>query len=157
MSGQPGNPFCLKASNNASPSAACADNGSALTYSNSFGIWQPWWQDGSTDTNGAFYNGQYIDGTSNKFRLPSPQSSAASFGTIDLILVQHPKLGETADNWNIQGISVIVSDSRCATPDYAVAALEPRYRFKLLGSSEGFARRDYRSLQSQWLSSTDVR
>jgi hypothetical protein len=109
MSGQSGPPFCLKASDNAAPSVACENNGPALDYSNYLGSWSPYWGIGTVDEQGLFF----LSGTKNRFTLPSPQSSPAGFGTIDITLVQHQSSG---DAWNIQGISVIVSDSSRVFP-----------------------------------------
>ena len=112
MSGQSGNPFCLKASDNAPPDAACADNGPGLDFSSEGTNFSPYWANGTTDLNGTFG----LSGTSNKFKLPSPQASAAGFGTINIILLQHPRWPEGNDNWNIQGIKVVVSDSNGVLP-----------------------------------------
>jgi hypothetical protein len=119
MSGQSGSPFCLKASDGAPASAACAQNGSKLDINTDYASFLPWWANGSSDTSGSVvpnHPNEFVDGTTNKFALPAPQASTAGFGTLDIKLVQHWNGSERADNWNIQGISVIVSDSSGVLP-----------------------------------------
>jgi len=123
MSGQSGNSLCLKASDNAPPSAACAKNGPALDFTTYLGTYLPEWPNGTTDTPGTVFpndNHQFISGTTNNFRLASPQASIAGFGTMDIMLVQHPRWPETPDNWNIQGIKVVVWDSNNAFPPHTL-------------------------------------
>jgi hypothetical protein len=77
--------FCLKPSNNASPSAVCPTNGGSA----------PEWPNFSSSTQ--------------TFNLSAP--TVLDTSTMTISLIEHNSNGETDDNWDIQGITVTGIDS----------------------------------------------
>jgi len=88
----PGEPsFCLKPSNNADPDGVCANGGSA-TDQNGKQSWDNWTF--STES----------------FSLPLPEP-ATSLTSLVIKLIEHDSTFETDDNWDIQGITVTLTDT----------------------------------------------
>ncbi len=87
--------FCLKPSNNANPDSVCANGGSAHDQ-NGNQSWNNW----SSST-------QTFDLTKS---LP-----LSSFKTLTIQLLEHNSGFETDDNWDIQGITVTLTDSMGAS------------------------------------------
>lgn len=92
----PGEPsFCLKPSNNADPDGVCANGGSA-TDQNGKQSWDNWTT------------------SSQSFSLPVPQP-LSSLGSITLKLIEHNSGFESDDNWDIQAITITMTDSTSTT------------------------------------------
>ena len=93
----PGLPsICLKPSNNANPNSTCNNNGHAA------------------DQNG---NQEWKEWTSSKqqFSLPSPQARSA-FSSLTIRLITHNNGTEGDDNWDIQGVSVMILPTNPSAP-----------------------------------------
>lgn len=93
INGEP--PVCLKPSNNANSDGVCNNGGSARDK-NGKQSWDNWTSSSQT------------------FRLAAPQPLAA-INTLTIRLIEHNNGFETDDNWDIQGITVTLTDSTGAT------------------------------------------
>jgi hypothetical protein len=98
ISGQPGG-FCLKPSQNLPSDGTCV-NFSNATDKNGLASWDNWTFSSQT------------------FTLAKPISAAAKFGTLSVTLVQSGSGGScsSCDNWDIQGITVSVFNSKGPKP-----------------------------------------
>jgi hypothetical protein len=93
----PGLPaICLKPSNNANPNPTCNNNGHAA------------------DQNG---NQEWKEWTSSRqqFSLPSPQARSA-FSNLTIHVITHNNGTEGDDNWDIQGITVMILPTDSSQP-----------------------------------------
>ena len=98
VSSQPGSAFCLKPSTSRSPDSTCA-NGSGAKDQTGRDHWQ--------NSDGVI---------SQTFTLPTPQATAAGFGTMTITLLQGSCFACTSDNWNIEDIAVTAIDSTNTLP-----------------------------------------
>jgi hypothetical protein len=98
VSSQSGSGFCLKPSTSRSPDSTCA-NGSGAKDQTGRDHWQ--------NSDGVI---------SQTFTLPTPQASAAGFGTMTITLLQGSCFACTSDNWNIEDIAVTAIDSTSVLP-----------------------------------------
>lgn len=98
LSGQ-SQPLCLKPSTSGVPSTVCA-NGSDSADMDGFNSWGSFFSDTQT------------------YRLSTPQTSVAGFGTMTITLVQSdPTCESGCDNWDLQGITVKVFSSTGKLPE----------------------------------------
>jgi len=93
INGEP--PFCLKPSNNANSDGVCNNGGSARDQ-NGNQSWDNW------------------TSTTENFNLASPQPST-SINTFTIQLLEHNSGFEGDDNWDIQGITVVLTDTTGAS------------------------------------------
>ncbi len=98
VSSQPGSGFCLKPSTSRSADSTCA-NGSGAKDMTGRNSWQ--------NSDGVI---------SQTFTLPTPQATAAGFGSMTITLLQGSCFGCTSDNWNIEDITVTAIDSTNTLP-----------------------------------------
>jgi hypothetical protein len=89
INGEP--PFCLKPSNNADADGVCNNGGSARDQ-NGNQSWNNWTSSAQT------------------FNLATPES-LTSISTLTIQLIEHNSGFESDDNWDIQGITVSLTDS----------------------------------------------
>jgi hypothetical protein len=88
-------PFCLKPSNNANSDGVC-DNGGNAKDQNGKQSWDNW----TTSTQ--------------NFNLTAPQP-ISQITTLTIRLLEHNSTFETDDNWDIQGVTVVLTDTTGAS------------------------------------------